>query len=540
MISILLTAACCYIVFGVSLSKDAFGGLESYGNMLKSVLDDTELSENYGTLAFGEYRITIIEPDGQVVYDSSGDKSENENHSDRPEVEEALESGSGKISRYSSTLGVTSYYYAVKLDNGNVLRVSKEAHMVLNTLTQILPYLLAVVLLVFWVCRAISSVTTKNIIKPIEQMAKSTDKIAYEEFIPFARTIEKQRKEIAKKISDIQKEKVKIETLIANMSEGFLLLDNNGKILTLNDSIISIFEMDKNRYFSGQNISSLDIKDDIRKSIHKALNGKSNTIETEENGRFIKLHTNPVLSGKKQTGVICIAIDNSALHSAEKMRREFSANVSHELKTPLTSISGYAEMIECGIAKEDDIKNFASKIRKEAARLVTLIGDIIKLSELEETTDTGSEFVNVDLKNTAEECAEVLKLNAEKHNITLKVTGDKAVVKGSKSMLYELVYNLCDNAIRYNRDNGSVEISVIKASKNVILQVSDTGIGIPEKYQMRVFERFYRVDKSRSKETGGTGLGLAIVKHIAQMHGASLNINSKENEGTIISVAIPV
>lgn len=535
-ISIVITAICCYGAFWFTLSAQAVEDLGIYGKTIRTASENITSVDGLDKYIQKDYRITVIDEYGNVLYESSEltpDKMEN--HSDRPEVIQAKTEGYGESSRYSSTLASTTFYYAMKLDNGNILRVSKEIHLINDILSKMVPFLFVIAVFVFAICCFIASRTTKKIIKPIENMAQSVDNIAYEEFVPFANTIEKQRKEIKKQVSDIQKEKDKIETLIANMAEGFLLIDMKGKVLADNDSVLSILGLKDDKRIKGKSIYDLGIASNVSECISMALKGRGKTIDIEEKGRYIKLHANPVYSNSRQTGAICLVIDISDKHQAEKMRREFSANVSHELKTPLTSISGYAEMIETGMAKDDDIKAFAGKIRKEAGRLVSLIGDIIKLSELEETADN-NENKAVNLTEIARDCVETLEMAASKNNISIAVTGVNTLVNGDESMLHELVYNLCDNAIRYNKSGGTVNVEVKRINSGVKLTVADTGIGIPQKYQERVFERFYRVDKSRSKETGGTGLGLAIVKHIAQMHKATLNIESTENVGTTITV----
>ncbi len=479
-------------------------------------------------------RVTLISPEGKVLYDSEPnvELSSFENHSDRPEFVSAMENGIGQSQRMSSTLGSTTYYYAIKADDGNIVRVSCTISNYIQMFLRLMPSIVFIILVVFVICIAMSKRSTKRIIIPIERMYENPDKVPYEELIPLAETIKSQQKEIRKQIRRLQLEKDKINTLIKNMSEGFILIDMDKKVLMSNPSASKLIGAEDNE-IEGTSLYVYVRNEVVMDCVDSALKGESKTGDVTINGRVLQLITNPVYSNDKQNGVICLIIDVSAKKKAEKMRREFTANVTHELKTPLTSISGYAEMIASGLVEPDDVQGFAKKIHKESGRLLSLIGDIIELSRLDESS-SGENFAPVNLASIAKEVAEDLKSNAEKHNVTINADTKKVVIKGNRNQLYELVYNLCDNGIRYNREGGQVSITVDSDDNGKYIRVSDTGIGIPAKHHSRIFERFYRVDKSRSKETGGTGLGLAIVKHIAERHSGTVTVESNKNGTTFI------
>ena len=400
----------------------------------------------------------------------------------------------------------------------------------------LVPILLGVIILVFILCYILSKRSTKKIIAPIENLESNADGTQYEELSSISRTISSQQKQISKQITRLQLEKDRIDTLIQNMSEGFIMLDMDKNMLMCNHSASKYLGTDSEGTV-GESLISFSRNEVLCECVDKAFDGERSSNEGSINGRVLQIIASPVYSNSEQKGVICLIIDVSAKRKAEKMRREFTANVTHELKTPLTSISGYAEIIESGIAAPEDIERFAGKIHKESGRLLSLIGDIIELSELDENTRPAN-YDEVDLSGLSREVAEDLHTNANKHEVEIKVNAaEKVLINGNRNQLYELVYNLCDNAIRYNRKGGSVTVTVKKDGENAFLSVADTGIGIPVKHQKRVFERFYRVDKSRSKETGGTGLGLAIVKHIAERHDGTITLKSNEN-GTVFTFKV--
>lgn len=479
-------------------------------------------------------RVTLISPQGEVLYDSEPDieLSSFENHSNRPEFISAMKEGSGQSQRMSDTLDSTTYYYAIKANDGNIIRVSCTISNYIQVFLRLMPSIVFIICIVFMVCIAMANRSAKRIITPIQRMYENPDKVPYEELIPLAETIKSQQKEIRRQLRKLQLEKNKINTLIKNMSEGFILIDMNKNVLMSNPSASKLIGAEENE-IEGTSLYAYSRNEVVMECVDSALIGEGRTGEVTVNGKVLQILTNPVYSNDKQNGVICLIIDVSEKKKSEKMRREFTANVTHELKTPLTSISGYAEMIASGLVEPEDVQGFAKRIHKESGRLLSLISDIMELSKLDEKSSDES-VAPVNLASIAKEVAEDLKTNAEKHNIIIKVNAEKVVINGNRNQLYELVYNLCDNAIRYNREGGQVSITVDSDNNGKHIIVSDTGIGIPEKHQGRIFERFYRVDKSRSKETGGTGLGLAIVKHIAELHSGTVTVESNKNGTTFI------
>ena len=538
LVSVILTAVSATLAFWFIFSQQAQDDLKTSGALLASAYDQSAApsGEALSKIASEEYRITLISPDGTVLYESDPQASEDrmDNHKERPEIKQALETGDGSSARESDTGGRVTYYYAVRLQSGDVLRVSRQVDNVFSVFGGIIPVLIVITVYVLLVCLVMASEMTKGIIRPIESMAKDPDAVAYDELVPFSNMIEKQRGEIEEQMGRIQQETDKINTIIANMEEGFVLLDGEKNVLMHNDSAVRLLQSGPGELI-GNSFIRLSRNQNVNHCIDSASKGKSREAEFEVGERELQLLANPVYSKGEQIGVICIIVDVTGRHALDQMRQEFTANVSHELKTPLTSISGYAEMIESGIAKDGDVKTFAAKIHKEAGRLVTLIGDIIRLSQLDEEPSQ-VQPVRVDMASLVEECTDSLVISADKHKVSLETDVTPCTVRGDRNMLYELIYNLCDNAIRYNKENGSVLVSVKPRDGKVVLKVKDTGIGIPKEHQARIFERFYRVDKSRSKQTGGTGLGLAIVKHIAEQHKAQISLESEEGAGSVITV----
>lgn len=532
-VSILLTAVLMTAAFWLLFSRQEANELKTLAQTVSNIYDGDNLEPVKRAFSDGDARITIILSDGTVIYDSKTNAADMPNHKDRPEFLQAMENGSGSSSRMSATLNTNTCYYAVKTNDGNVLRVSKTYDSIVYVFIRVLPVIAAVVAAVFVICIILSRIATKNIIEPIENMSQNLENTPYEELEPIVKTINSQQKEIKKQVRKLQLERDKINTLIQNMSEGFILIDMDKKVLMSNNSAKKLVGADVTKT-DGKGLLEYSRNETVIECVDSALNGTAMSGDISINGRVLQIITNPVYSNKKQNGVICIIIDVSEKKKAEKMRREFTANVTHELKTPLTSISGYAEIIASGLARPDDVQGFARRIHKESGRLLTLIGDIIKLSQLDETLSE-EEYVSFDIAGVANEVAEDLRTNAQKHEVTISTQTQKAVMKGNRNQFYELIYNLCDNAIRYNRPGGSVKITVEKNEEHCIIKVSDTGIGIPAKHHKRIFERFYRVDKSRSKETGGTGLGLAIVKHITERHGGSISVESGQ-DGTTFTV----
>jgi two-component system phosphate regulon sensor histidine kinase PhoR len=529
-VSILLTAVFSTAAFWFVFSDEQEAEVRQYTDKIVSIYNDNnavDLSKNYG---IGDFRVTLIKSDGSVVSDSvDTDVNSMPNHSDRPEFEQAIKDGNGSSHRMSETLNKITYYYAEKTADGSVIRVAKTIDSIYGIFLFVIPSILIIMIGVFVVCTILAKRSTKKIIEPIKEMADNGNGSPYDELLPLSQKIASQQRQIKRQMRRLQFEKDKISTLIENMAEGFILIDVDKKVLMSNYSASKLLGADDDGV-TDKTLIAFSRNEVLNDCVDKALSGESKNGDTTVKGRALQIITNPVYSNGEKNGAICLIIDVSAKKKAEKMRREFTANVTHELKTPLTSISGYAEIIASGLVKPDDIPNFANKIHKESGRLLSLISDIMELSQLDEKF-SDEEFAPVDLAGVAAEVAEDLRSNAEKHGITITVDTKTAVINGNRNQIYELIYNLCDNAIRYNRENGSVKIITGDDNEHPFVKVADTGIGIPEKHHKRVFERFYRVDKSRSKETGGTGLGLAIVKHITERHGGEISLESSE-QGT--------
>jgi hypothetical protein len=529
-VSILLTAAFSTAAFWFVFSDEQEAEVRQYTDKIIGVYNsdsEIDLSKYYG---IGDFRVTLIKSDGSVVSDSvDTDVNSMPNHSDRPEFEQAIKDGNGSSHRMSETLNKITYYYAEKTADGSVIRVAKTIDSIYGIFLFVIPSILIIMIGVFVVCTILAKRSTKKIVEPIKEMADNGNGSPYDELLPLSQKIASQQRQIKRQMRRLQFEKDKISTLIENMAEGFILIDVDKKVLMSNYSASKLLGADDDGV-TDKTLIAFSRNEVLNDCVDKALSGESKNGDTTVKGRALQIITNPVYSNGEKNGAICLIIDVSAKKKAEKMRREFTANVTHELKTPLTSISGYAEIIASGLVKPDDIPNFANKIHKESGRLLSLISDIMELSQLDEKF-SDEEFAPVDLAGVAAEVAEDLRSNAEKHGITITVDTKTAVINGNRNQIYELIYNLCDNAIRYNRENGSVKIITGDDNEHPFVKVADTGIGIPEKHHKRVFERFYRVDKSRSKETGGTGLGLAIVKHITERHGGEISLESSE-QGT--------
>lgn len=539
-IAVLITAIACSVVSWFSFSAQVQEDLKDYGQIITAGYNSKDNVAPLSDYNTEKYRITFIDNSGKIIYESNEalNKEEMGNHLNRPEITDAINHGAGSSYRVSDSLGTVTYYYALRTDDGNVVRVSKEVDPLLNSFLEIIPVILVILVLILLSSMLMASRSTKRIVKPIENMTQDINDIAYEELIPFSTTIKNQQSQIKQQMKKVQLEKDKINALIDNMSEGFLLLDMDKTILTSNESIYNMLKYNAEK-LEGKNIIELSRDLNFLECVNNAINGNNSTIKFTLNNSDLQVIASPVFSNEVQKGVICLIMNITEKEKAEKMRREFTANVSHELKTPLTSISGYAEMIENGmVTKDEDIKRFAGKIHKEAGRLITLIIDIIDLSQLDEPK-RNIEKQYVKLNYLVDECFDALTEKAHKNNIKLSYDGEECTLLCNRSMIYEVIYNLCDNAIRYNKINGEVTVSITESNQNITIKVKDTGIGIPKNHQPRIFERFYRVDKSHSKETGGTGLGLAIVKHIVEQHKGNITLNSVENKYTEIVIVLP-
>ncbi len=539
LVTAILVSLITWLVFFNAFQNQVNADLKTDAQLIATSYDYITDDNNLKDFAKGQTRITLIKTDGNVIFDS--EKKSNENHLERSEIQAALQDGEGYSSRYSETTRTNTYYYAMKLSDGNILRVAKDADALNSVFTSILPYMILVFMMLLVMSLAIGFFLTKKIINPITKLSESVDDIGtdidaddiYPELSPFITEIIAQKREIRYQLGKVEREKNKVAAIIQNMAEGMILLDLDKNILLMNEATKRIFNVG-DVTLKHDSLLYISRDKDVNDCVDKALDGENSSLELMLNGRIYQMIANPVASQGEQIGVICLIIDITEKKEMESMRQEFTANVSHELKTPLTSISGYAEMIEAGIVKEEDIKNFAGRIRKESARLLSLISDIILLSRLDNSQKAEAvRKETVNLLTIAQKCADDIAVQAERQGVVVKVSGEEYIMRGNMTLLTELVQNLCDNAVRYNRDkDGKVDITV----GNGFIDVKDTGIGIPPEHRARIFERFYRVDKSRSKERGGTGLGLAIVKHICELYDAKIDLKSSEGFGTEIKI----
>ena len=495
--------------------------------------------ESYLSAVQSGERITWIAADGSVLYDNMADSSTMENHLQRPEVAEAFETGSGRSDRYSSTILEKNNYYALLLKDGTVLRVAgKQTSLAAMALMLVQPSLWIVVL-VLVLCGLLAMRLARPIVRPINPINPDTPNATptYPELQPLITRLQEQNRTIRTQLSELSTRQREFDAITENMREGFLIVDNKCSILSSNRSALRLLGIDDAQ--KPENLHQAVCSGKLLDLVDNALAGTRGDEEITVGGGTWQLFANPVITAGHVTGAIIIFMDVTEREQREALRREFSANVSHELKTPLTSITGFAELMKEGMVPKEKMQEFSGDIYREARRLIDLVDDIIQLSRLDEGTANFSKSP-VDLYTLSGQVIESLRPVAQKQDITLTLSGQHAVIEGVEQLLQEMVYNLCDNAIKYNISGGSVTVSVWQNGQTVTLSVVDTGIGIPYADQSRVFERFYRVDKSHSKEVGGTGLGLSIVKHAAQYHSAKLELKSDPGHGTAIAVNFTV
>ena len=485
-----------------------------------------------------DFRITLIESDGDVLYDTVSPADSMENHLGREEIREALAKGYGESTRYSSTLLERQIYTAKLLPDGTVIRLSETHYSVLSLILMMTQPIAIVAVIAAVLSLILASRLSEKIIKPLNELNidKPELKDSYEELKPLIERINSQQRQLKSQSAELRRKQEEFNAATYNMNEGIVLLNETGTILSINHSASKILSASK--YCIGKDILLVNRSIEIQNLLNKAQSGEHADVMMNINGLEYQINASPVVSDDSISGIALIIFDITEKEKAEQMRREFSANVSHELKTPLHSISGYAELMKNGLVKENDIVSFSSRIYSEAQRMIVLVDDIIKLSRLDEGT-YDMELEETDLFAVAHETVDILKPAADAKNLTVTLNGGSSKIYGFPQLLNGLVYNLCDNAIKYNRQNGSVDITVIQDNNKTILTVSDNGIGIPKERQERIFERFYRVDKSHSKEVGGTGLGLSIVKHAARLHDAEIKLESVPDGGTTISVIFP-
>ena len=536
---VLLSAA--LIIVGVLY--EYFGGLqeEQLGDELKlAAAGVSQSGQDYLTgVSDSSYRLTWIQADGTVLYDSEADAASLPNHADRDEVKQALASGTGESTRYSDTLLEKTLYRACRLADGTVLRISASRatawYLVLGMLQPILA-VLAAALILSWV---LAKKLSKRIVEPLNRLDLEhplDNSGAYEELSPLLRRIASQREELNAQLRTLRQKTDEFNETIRNMREGLVLLDEHGKVLSINRAAETLFSADVSCI--GQDFLTVERAHEVSRAIEKAIADGHSETRYERDGRAYQLDVSRIDSDGVTVGTVLLSFDVTEKEYAEQSRREFTANVSHELKTPLQGIIGSAELIESGMAKPEDVPRFIGHIRTEAARMVTLIGDIIRLSQLDEGGEMPHEEVEV--LTIAREAQNALDGEADKKHISLTTEGEPVRLTAVRRLVYEIIYNICDNAIKYNVENGSVCITVGQDGGEAFIRVADTGIGIPKKDQERIFERFYRVDKSHSKASGGTGLGLSIVKHAVLYLNGHIDLTSEMGKGTTITIKLPM
>lgn len=493
--------------------------------------DDFDSESNKFTM---NNRVTLIDKNGIVLFDSKADASTLDNHAKREEIKAAMEDGKGMSIRYSTTLTQKTLNYALQLSNGNILRVSTEQYTVITILLGMLQPIIFIMIIALILTLVLSSKVSKAIIGPINRLDLEVpeNNDTYEELTPLLKKIANQKRTIEKQLTDAQKKQKEFNLITENMSEGFLVIDSDANLLTYNQAALKLIDIvppiDRSVLLFCRAKEFRDVVSDV-------LSGNRTDNIMVRDGCSYSLIANPVFEKEAVIGAVVVILDITEREKRDTLRREFTANVSHELKTPLTSISGFAELMKAGDVSEKDVIDFSQSIYDEAQRLITLVNDIIKISELDGQS-ISFENESVDLYALSKEVIDRLKNEAGKKNVTFHLIGGKAEIIGVHKILDEMLYNLCDNAIKYNKENGTVDVLVNQIEKDVNVIVRDTGIGIPAAHQNRVFERFYRVDKSHSKKVGGTGLGLAIVKHGAMYHHAKINMESTIDKGTTITL----
>jgi len=483
-------------------------------------------------------RITYIDQDGTVLFDNEADVSEMKNHSDRTEFQKAEKYGAGESSRYSDTLSEKTIYNALRLKDGTVLRVSGTQDSVLALVENLIFPLCGLLCLMLILSGIMASAISKRIVKPINELDLESpeENRIYEELSPLLSKIHRQNREIQNQLELAKQQQEEFALITENMQEGLIVIDKYTMILSANSSAWNLFHMD--RGCQGESVYCLDREEEFRHAIEQVLSGEHTELVLKLNGSDIQPIANPVIRDKKTEGAVVLLVNVTEKLERESLRREFSANVSHELKTPLTSISGFAEIMQSGLVKCEDIPQFAGRIYKEAQRLLQLVEDVIQISQLDEEK-TSYTWEPVDVYQVCKNAFESLKEKAKRLNVHLYICGEYMKMEAVRTLLEEAVYNVCDNAIKYNRNEGSVSVFLTQTAQEIQIVVKDTGVGIPKEDQDRVFERFYRVDKSHSKEIGGTGLGLSIVKHAVGALKGSVMLRSEEGNGTEICMKFP-
>ncbi len=531
--SIVIIMGCLYEYFSNIQKQQLADELDIAASAVQ--LDGVKYLE---TVDSSRYRITWIEADGEVIYDTRTGADAMQNHSDRKEVKEALSEGEGSSYRYSDTFMEKTSYYARLLDDGSVLRISTTyataGLLVLGILEPIIIVLMVALVLSGILARRLS----KRIVEPMNELDldKPLENDTYEELSPLLNRINQQHREIDMQMKSLRQKTDEFTQITESMKEGLVLLDSKGNVLSINKAAQSILGTDSSSV--GSDFLSIDRSRNINSAIKTAFEEGHSEIYAQYGSREYQIDISRIESDGETLGAVILAFDITEQQNAQRNRREFTANVSHELKTPLQGIIGSAELIENGMVKPEDMPRFIEHIRKESSRLVTLIEDIIRLSQLDEGSEMPHE--NVDIFDLAGEVTGVLEKACSSKRVNMNLTGEHVYIEGVKRLIYEIIYNLCDNAVKYNKAGGTADIDISADEKNAYITVRDTGIGIPPDQQERVFERFYRVDKSHSKESGGTGLGLSIVKHAVSYHNGIISMKSEPGTGTEIKVSLPL
>ena len=478
-----------------------------------------------------DYRITWLDSAGKVLYDTQVNSTTMENHSSREEFKKAMSEGEGSSIRYSSTMLQQNIYYAVKLSDNTVLRVAETYDSVLFLTLRLLTPILWIYILAIAISGFLANYLAKRISKPINEidLDHPLSKPSYEEIQPLLKRVDSQNKQIKKQMDDLHQKKKEFNSVTDNISEGLILLNKENEVVSINNAARQIFQTeDKNVILSTEEIKDL---------IEKAKQGKEAETILRKDEAIIRVIANPIYSHSVFTGISILAFDVTNTYEAERTRKEFTANVSHELKTPLQTIMGSAELLQNHLVKQDDIPSFYEKIHQESSRMLTLIDDIIRLSQLDESSQVEENTLRIN--DSAKEAINSLKESAKKKNIQIQTNLNEAFIKANSRLIYEIIYNLIDNAIRYSNNDSSIEVSTYTDIHHAYLKVKDNGIGIPLEDQSRIFERFYRVDKSHSRATGGTGLGLSIVKHAVKLSHGTIALESELNKGSTFTVTFP-
>lgn len=546
-------AICFFLAILISVSLTVFLIYKNTSaNELRDLQDelkfassmDLDALENIGTFK-NNIRVTVVDPDGSVIYDNFTDPKNMENHASRKEIKEALNGNLGKDVRLSNTLGKDTYYYAQLMQDGNVVRISKQTESILGQFMKTVPLILLMSILLILVLLFLNRKLVDKLLKPIDYASEhlhrddfSTQKLdVYDELSPFIRTIERKNKDIKEYIERLENKEATVSEILRNMNEGLVLIDPELKVLQLNEAAKKLFKASMQANYMDMDIVRLTRSQEVSDKLKELVKThKASSFELMADEDSLKIYLSPIESGSALTGIIMLVLDVNDEKKAEKLRREFSANVSHELKSPLTSISGYAELIKNGMVKDEDIKKFSGIIFDEAGQMLRLIENIILISKLDEKPELRCEE-EVSIKETIDEILDLYKGKIDAKNLSVECHIDEGLKKNVPlGMLSELYRNLISNAIKYNKDGGKISITVEKRADNIISKITDTGIGLEKDEIPRIFERFYMVDKGRNRNTNSTGLGLAIVKHIVEDMGGTIDVMSTLGEGTTFKV----